>query len=373
MRARSILYVCDFNAHGGTQTHLLHLFQSIDRRVCRPSLATLNLEAGLASRLRELDIDVTNLGLRGALRPATWRRIAALASRCRETGVDLVHGYLFQGNLIAAAVSILGGVPCITSVRNVDDWKRARHRIASGAAHRRARRVLFNSNAVRERTVDRERIPPDRTVVIYNGVADLGRASREAAALENPPEGGAPLIVCVASLREKKGHAHLLEAFRIVRDRVPSARLLLAGDGPLRSALERRAAAAGLSGAVQFLGHRHDVADLLGRSDLFVLSSLEEGMPNALLEAMSAGLPAVVTDVGGSAEVVVEGETGSLVPPARPEAMAERMTALLLDEDLRRRQSRAARLRYQALFTLDRMIAAYHDLYADVLGGSEAS
>jgi glycosyltransferase involved in cell wall biosynthesis len=171
----------------------------------------------------------------------------------------------------------------------------------------------------------------------------------------------------VASLRSKKGQAHLIEAFVRVRRRVPQAGLLFVGEGPLRGALEARAAAPELDGAVFFAGHRADVPAILSRCDLFTLSSLEEGMPNALLEAMAAGLPAVVTDVGGNAEVVEDGMTGYLVPAADPEALAGRLTELLLDPDLRRRQGEAARGRFESRFTVGRMISAYHALYDEIL------
>src|SRR5262249_47349812 len=120
---RGVLFVCDFNAHGGTQTHLLHLFETLDRRLYHPSLATLNLHPALARRLKEVDVDVTDLHLDGAFRLATFRKTAGLAALARERGVSLIHGSLFQGNILTAAVSKMSGVPCLTSVRNMDLWK----------------------------------------------------------------------------------------------------------------------------------------------------------------------------------------------------------------------------------------------------------
>ncbi|HEY3175152.1 MAG TPA: glycosyltransferase [Candidatus Polarisedimenticolia bacterium] len=368
--AVTVLFVCDFNAHGGTQTHLLHLFRSLDRVRVRPWLAALTVDADLSRRLAELDIEVSDMHLRGALNPRTMLAIGGLAVAARRRRVDLVHGYLYQGNIMAAAVSRLTGAPCVTSVRNLDIWKSARHRFASSLAHRRAARVLFNSEAVRDQVVKRERIDRSCTLVIPNGVprpvtGEPGGAGPPLAWLE---ERAGPTIVCVASLRSKKGHTHLLEAFRRVRSRVPEAGLLLLGDGPLRGPLALEASRPDLDGAVFFAGHRADVASILSRCDLFALSSLEEGMPNALLEAMAAGLPSVVTRVGGTAEVVEEGSTGYLVPPGDPAALAARLTELLLDPDLRRRQGEAARRRLESSFSLEKMTTAYHALYDDVLG-----
>jgi len=359
---RSILYICDFNAHGGTQTHLLHLFESIDRRRFLPSLAAPNIHPDLERRLSALDIEVVDLRLTGAFEPATLSRVAALAGRALRGRVDLLHGYLFTGNLLAAAVSRLSGVPCLTSVRNVDLWKKARHRFASSLAHRRARRVLFNSRIVQDYTMRREGIPAARTVVVYNGVRDIREGSLTARTY-----GAGAIIICVASLRAKKGHTHLIEAFRLARARLHGARLLLVGEGPMRKELEGIVAQAGLGDSVVFTGYRPDVGELLGGSDMFVLASLEEGMPNALLEAMAAGLPCVVTAVGGNSEVVEEGRTGFLVPAGRPEAMADRIVELLRDADLRQRMGALARSRFESAFTLERMTAAFHSLYDAVL------
>src|SRR5262249_34717880 len=141
----------------------------------------LNLHPVLARRLKELDVDVTDLHLDGAFRLATFRKTAGLAALARERGVSLIHGSLFQGNILTAAVSKLSGVPCLTSVRNVALWEGRRHRLASAAAHGRARRVVFNSIAVRDRTARLERIPMSKTVVIANGVADVARTQPHAA------------------------------------------------------------------------------------------------------------------------------------------------------------------------------------------------
>ncbi len=213
----------------------MSLFTAMDRNLHRPWLATLNLEPDLARRLRTIDVEVTNLGLAGALRLHTAGAVRALAGEASRRGVDLIHGYLFSGNLVAAAISTLSGIPCMTSVRNIDIWKKRRHRVASSLAHRKARHVLFNSSAVRQQVARREWIDESKTSIIQNSVVD----PREGADTKQTPAGlglsgepGGAIVVCVASLRQKKGHTHLLAAFVLVRKRIPGARLLLIGDGP---------------------------------------------------------------------------------------------------------------------------------------------
>jgi len=261
-------------------------------------------------------------------------------------------------------------VPCLTSVRNVDIGKHAWRRTASVLAHRRARRVVFNSSAVRDITLRRERIPAGRAVVIPNAVADPGAGARPG---PESASGHDPVAICVASLRAKKGHRHLLEAFGAVSRRVPAARLQLVGEGPLLGTIEAAIREAGLGRTVELLGYRADAVDLMKRADLFVLSSLEEGMPNALLEAMGTGLPSVVTAVGGNPEIVEEGVTGFLVPPADPAALAERLVTLLTEPDRRRRMGEAARRRFESVFTLPGMIASYENLYDGLSHAAGAS
>ncbi|HET6374248.1 MAG TPA: glycosyltransferase [Candidatus Polarisedimenticolia bacterium] len=366
-RPRSILFICDFNSPGGTQTHLLHLFAGLDRSRFVPSLAALTVHPDLRRRLEEVNVEVTDLALREAVSLRTWRAARGLAARAR-TSADLIHGYLFHGSVLAAAVSVMSGVTCLTSERNLDLRRSRRRRWCGARAHRRAARVLFNSRRVRDAVIARDGIPSGRAVVIPNGVPDLAAGPSAGDPVAGLPAGTGPLIVCVASLRHKKGHEFLLDAFEHVRVRVPSARLALVGDGPLRGELEARVREAGLADAVQFIGHRGNVAAILRSADLFVLSSLEEGMPNALLEAMAAGLPSVTTDSGGCPEVIEEGVSGFIVPAGRSGPFAERMMALLADEGLRRRMGEAARKRFETTYTVDRMLAAYHALYEEVLG-----
>jgi glycosyltransferase involved in cell wall biosynthesis len=368
----SILLVCDFNAHGGTQTHVLDLLARLDRSWCRPALAALTLHPDLAVRLRPLDVEVIDLGLRGVSSPATWRSVARLVRHARRRRIRLVHGFLFQGNALASLVGRCARVPCITSVRNMDTWKGPWHRRAGAWAHRGARVVVFNSSRVRDHTAGREGIPPEKTVVIPNGVADPLESAVAAPASQAPPRGTGPVAVCVASLRAKKGHLDLLDAFVQVAREVSGAALWLVGEGPLRAQLGREVSARGLDDAVRFLGYREDAIAVMRHADVFVLPSLEEGMPNALLEAMGARLPAVATDVGGTPEALADGETGFLVPPGRPADLAARLSALLVDRSLRERLGAAARARFEQRFTVQRMMADYHRLYAGMLAAGPA-
>ncbi|HET7299059.1 MAG TPA: TIGR03088 family PEP-CTERM/XrtA system glycosyltransferase [Oleiagrimonas sp.] len=182
-----------------------------------------------------------------------------------------------------------------------------------------------------------------------------------------PP--GTLLIGNVARLDKVKDHAGLLRAFQRLHatDENGAYRLVIVGDGPERAALERQVATLGMTSVVRLLGNRDDVAELLAECDVFVLSSIAEGMPVTLLEAMAARLPIVATDVGGVAAVVEADVTGTLVPPRDERALADALLAYLGDAERRRRHGDAGYLRATTRFSLATMVSAYTALYDDLL------
>ncbi len=365
MAPSPLLVVCDFNGHGGTQTQLLELLGGIDRTRFAPMLATLSLDPALARRLESIEVPVEDLRLQGALRPATLRALGSLSRRIRRAGVRLVHGFLFQGNLVAAVAARRAGVPYLTSVRNLEMWKRPHETLASRWAHGGAERVTFNSRHVRDRVAHRERIPLEKTRVIANGLA-----AHAPAASPGPspwPEASEPRLICVASLTPKKGHRHLVEAFALVVGAFPRAGLLLVGEGAERGRIESRIRNLGIAERVRLAGGREDARDLLAAADLLVLPSLEEGTPNVVLEAMAAGVPQVATAVGGTLEILEDGSTGFLVPARDPVFMAERIRLLLARPAMREAFGRRGREVFERRHRVDAMVRAHEDLYAEVI------
>jgi glycosyltransferase involved in cell wall biosynthesis len=198
-----------------------------------------------------------------------------------------------------------------------------------------------------------------RTVVIPNAV-ELG------AEPERRPRGAGPLrIISVGRLAEPKDFSTLVQALALLEP--GAARLQILGNGPLREGLEAEVAELGLTGSVELLGEVPDVRPYLAESDVFVLSSLSEGMPLSALEAMAAGLPVVASAVGGLNEIVVEGETGLLVAPARADELAAALARVDADEELRQRLGRAGRERAEARYSLSRWSADHLELYRRLL------
>jgi glycosyltransferase involved in cell wall biosynthesis len=171
------------------------------------------------------------------------------------------------------------------------------------------------------------------------------------------------VIVCVAEFRSSKGHDHLLEAADLLRSRGRKFRLWLVGDGDLRQTVERQIARLGLQQVVTLLGVRADIPEILAESDVFCLPSLWEGLPGAVMEAMSAGLPVVATAVGGVCELVRDGDTGLVVPPGEPTALALSLERLLDSFDMRQALGAAGRNVIRREFDLDDKVRELENVY----------
>ena len=177
----------------------------------------------------------------------------------------------------------------------------------------------------------------------------------------------------VGNLRPIKDHTTLVQAFARLADRFPDTHLLLVGKGTEEERLRNLAAELGVGPRVVFPGARMDVPRVLAAMDLFVLSSHSEGMSNAIIEAMAAGLPVVASDVGGNAECVKDGETGFIVPPRSPEMMAARLSELLADGGLLERTGQAGRMRAESLFDVRSMVKQTADLYRSLHAETKAA
>lgn len=227
---------------------------------------------------------------------------------------------------------------------------------------------------------ERVGIAPAKVVCIPNGI-DIGRYAGVAGWHElrpllgafAPPE--ALVMVNVGRLDPVKDQAGLIAAFKLLRDSSPARaarlRLVVVGEGAYRNDLETQITRLGLQDQVRLLGDRKDVPEILAECDVFALSSVAEGIPLTLLEAMAAGLPVVATRVGGVDEVVVDGVTGTLVEPSNPAALAQALRGYVEDESLRRQHGEAGRERVEQHFSLHAMLAGYTSLYDEVLAGRD--
>jgi glycosyltransferase involved in cell wall biosynthesis len=286
---------------------------------------------------------------------------------------DVFHCHVGTGaeNWGGVRLARRAGCPAVVQTQHLPyELANPRKRRAFHVAIQGVDRLIAVSEGLR-RSYERIGVPPERFTTVPNGVAPLrdpiGRPAARAALGLDPVQ---PVVLTVGRLTHMKGQWHLVDAVPALLARFPELAVVLVGDGPLREALEKRAAALGVGPAVRFAGHRSDARQLLAAADVFALPSRHEGMPLVALEAMEAGLPVVGTRVTGTEEVVADGATGALVRPGDPAALAAALGRLLADPELRLRQGAAGRARYLACHTRERMARDTAAVYDAVLRGA---
>ena len=228
-------------------------------------------------------------------------------------------------------------------------------------------RFLAISTRIRQHLIE-SGFAEDRIVLLPNGVAPATYQNAAVGKEYRPSSvpSDSLIVVCAARLTYQKGQDVLLQAWRTVQEQVPAARLILAGDGPQGPQLEHLAANLGISGSVTFAGLVSDMRRLLVDAHVFVLPSRYEGMSNALLEAMAAGLPCVATRVSGSEDAIVDGQSGLLVPPENPEALASALVAVLTNQELAHALGREAHARVVQAFAQERVLDELSHLYSSL-------
>lgn len=368
-RIRLLFVVGNFVA-GGAERHLLELWRRLDRDRFDVRIACFRREGQFLDDVERTGWPVIDLRLHGRLYGlAGVRAFARLVHEVLSFRPQVIHGYLFGPNLLAVLAGRLCGVPAVVvAKRNVDAFESPRQIAVQRFAHRHATHVTAVSETV-ARTAEDLGVDRARITVIPNGV-DASRFTapaldrREFALAED-----VPVIGSVGCLAPRKDYGNLFDALA----RMPAAgrgwQLLLVGDGVDREPLERRARELGLDGSVRFAGERADVERLLPMMDVFVLPSREEGIPNALLEAMAAGRPSVATAVGGTPEVLQDGVTGWLVPAQDPDALARALEEVLAHPLEAARRGEAARRHALAELSIDAMARRHEVFYELVSGG----
>lgn len=299
------------------------------------------------------------------------RSFAELYRLLRRQRPDVLHASSSKAGVIGRLAAVAARVP--VRVFTVHGWAFSAHSGAASALYRWADRIAGRATTATICVSQRERADglrartcrADRTVVIPNGVEvdAYPQASLESAV---------PRLIAVGRLAAPKDWSTLLSALTSL-DSEAFAELAIVGDGPERERVEDELARRSLEGRVRLLGERDDVPRLLAEADVFLLASRSEGLPLSVIEAMAAGLPIVASDVGGLKELVRDGETGVLVPPGDPVALAEALRPLLANRELRRRLGRAGRARAKALFDLSGFRRAHLELYRRELAAAGVS
>ena len=339
---------------GGMEKLLVEFARHADRDRFDLHFVSLAGRGAVAGEIEGFGWPVTALGVGPGLHPWLVVRLARLFGRLRA---DVVHTHNTRPLLYAGPAARLARVGRVVHTRHGQRFGAARRETAAfRLASLTADRVVCVSHDS-ARIARAEGIAPRRIRVVWNGI-DLGR-------FRPADPGGDGPAVAVGRLSPEKDFPTLVRAAALAAREDPTFRLEVAGEGAVAEDLRRLAGELKPAGVVRLLGQVRDIPALLARGSIFTLASLTEGVSLTLLEAMASGLPVVATRVGGNPEVVAEGQTGLLVPPADPAALAAALLTLWRDPPLRRALGRAGRARVEAHFDVARMVAAYEGLYAE--------
>jgi len=357
---------------GGAEMHLLSQARGQCARGHDVRVAWLKGEGTLAPDFTAAGARcVGRVGSGPGLLPRLWPELRA---------TEIVHSHLLKADMLAAVMAPLAGRRRGLVASKHNDERALLHPLVSrvhGLLGRVPRRTIVLSDHVGRFIAEHGRVPPERLVRIHYGhdpepweaAAAAPAGERAATRAELGCEAGDVVLICVARFAPQKAHDVLLRAFAAARAAEPRLKLWLVGDDPFGDGRRRAEAVArdlALGPAVRFTGVRRDVPRLMAASDVFVMSSLWEGFGLVFLEAMSAGLPVLATRVSGVPEVVADGRTGVLVPPAEEDPLAAQMLALGRDPARRAELGRAGRARVRAHFGLDRMVEATLQVYRDL-------
>ncbi len=358
----------------GTQRFLVELLRRIDRKAFEPIVFSTKPEGELLSVIEGMGVPVHEFGTgRYVLSPATLSGLSRAAWFMRRERVDALCCMLGITTLFGPFVGRAAGVPVVVnSQRNMGYWLKSggRGRMYGYVSRRIVDGILVNSAAAVDELEERFGVSRRRVHDIGAGIDVDGIA---AAKPNEDVRGslrlrGLRVVGCVAKLSRVKNHALFLRAAARVSAGRHDVVFLIVGDGPLRGELEELAGWLRIAKRTFFLGERSDVPSLLKLMDAFVLPSTSEGMPNALMEAMAAGVPVIATNVGGVPELVVDGETGRLVSPQDEREMADVLGEVLDDRESASALGRAGHERVRRDYDIGASVRAFEEVMTSLIG-----
>lgn len=359
-----VLYVCEnFSTIGGAEKLVHNLSIVLQDSGFEPHFAIVG-SGKLHEYLRSTGCIIYQLASDGIA--------AKLCDLQLKHSFHLMHSHLLKMNTFTAIAAKRSRVPCISTVHGLlPHEKTVRARLYGWLAGNLSKVTVTVSDSLRRDVRHTYRIPSRKLVTIYNGIMRPDLTSISA------PDSGENLehltICAVGNVKPVKGYEYLIAAFALISKVLPHARLAIAGDSSLAESLGLTAlvASLGLENRVTFLGTVENVNTLLSKSSLYVCSSLHEGFSLTTVEAMAAGLPVVATRCGGPEEIVVEGETGLLVPIADSRALAAGILAVLTDKERAHRMGEAGKKRAYDKFTMEKCAEAHARLYRSLIGAAD--
>jgi glycosyltransferase involved in cell wall biosynthesis len=360
-----VCFMIDRLRPAGTETQLLALIHQSDRRVVEPYLILLDGEDPVSRSLEPRCCPVLRLGIRSLARPRTLSKMWQLVGFLRRERIEVLQVYFKDSSYLGLSASWLAGVPeRVRTQNNLGHWMKPWDRWLARWVSRIATVTLANCEACRDRAAVDTRAAVSDVAVVENGV-DLERFASTPAG-RTVDENGSYRVGAVANLREVKGLDLLVRAADQLSKTHTDLIFDVAGEGEYRSELEKLVQRSGLGARFRLPGSIADIPAFLGGLAVAVLSSLSEGMPNAVLEYMAAGRPIVATRVGAVPRLIEDGVHGLLVPPGDVDALAAAIEKLLDDRELAFRLGVAARERAEKEFSRSVMIRRFEKFFASL-------
>lgn len=357
--------------YGGAESQLKELAVRLKKRNHEILIVTMIPPHAFIQELKKAGITIKTLYMRRGMPDP--RAIFRLASLIRDFRPDILHSHMVHANILARVVRMMTRFPVLVcTAHSIDEGGRIRewaYRLTDPLCDI----TTQVSMAGLRRYIQVKAVPENKILFIPNGVDTKRFQPNEEARKILRHEFSFTnefVWLAVGRIEEAKDYPNMIYAFSLLIKSCPDARLLIAGQGTYKTNIEQLVEELGLKDFVKFLGIRSDVPELMNAADAFVMSSLWEGMPMVLLEAAAVGLPIVATDVGGNREVIVDKQSGFLVPSRDSSLLADAMEKVMgLQSDDRKKMGMAGRKYVEEHFSMDRVVELWEELYERLIEG----
>lgn len=365
-----ILYLITGFHVGGAEMVLYRLLRKLNREKYEPVVVSIIPIVGIGERIEEEGIKILSLNAKFKCNPLIiWRVISII----KKEKPQILHSFLFHANFLGRVIGKLCNVPIIISSIHSEYFGGILREKLLKWTDRFCNTTTIVSKGAAERMIDLKVVSKNKLKVIYNGI-DLENfpfrklEARTKIRNELNIEENKKILISVGRLHEAKGCPYLIKAMKILKEKYPYILLIVLGEGPEGKKIEEQIKELKLEKNILLLGQKENISEYLNASDVFVMPSLWEGLPIALLEAMACGLPVVNTRVGGVPEVVEDGKSGFLVELKNPRGLAEKIIKTLeMSEEERKKMGEHGRKIVEKKFSIEQIVKEYENLYQELL------
>ncbi len=361
MEKINVLELVDNLEIGGAENVVKMLAEGFDKEKFNIIVCSISIGGFYVNELRKKGIKVYVLNKKHGI---DFSIISKIRKVIRKEKIDIIHTHLWTADLWGRFAAILERKKVISTAHNVEIWKKKHHKLIDRLLAPFTYKIVAVSNEVKNFYINKIGIDKRKLLTIHNGI-DIKYIKPNKSKDEMLKKLGikGQVVGIVGRLHPQKDHKNFLKAVRLVLKEIPNTNFLIVGNGLLRKELEDYVRKLKIDDNVKFLGLRKDIYNIFNIMDVNVLSSIHEGHPIVLLEAMFLKIPSVVTRVGGNPELIEDGRNGFVVPSRDSEALAKSIVKLLKNKNLREKFGEGSRIKIEKNFSSDKMIEKYEMLF----------